>query len=213
MRHRKVKNEEAKLAEHQQYLIGDPKAAKGRWHEVFGNRNEIFAEFGCGKGKFIMTLAERNPHRNYIAFEGRGSVILRALEKAAQKGLGNVVFVKEYIRDAEEYFGEGELSGIYLNFSDPWPKDRHARRRLVHASYLSGYRRILKKGSCIEFKTDNGGLFAFALNELESCGFRLEEATEDLHGTMLEAKYVTTEYEDKFIEAGKKIYYCKARIL
>lgn len=213
MRHRKVKNEEARLAEHHRYLIGDPKAAKGCWHEVFGNRNEIYAEFGCGKGKFIMTLAEKNPHRNYVAFEGRGSIILRALEKASQKGLGNIVFVKEYIRNAEEYFGEGELSGIYLNFSDPWPKDRHAERRLLHGRYLSGYRKILKKGCSLEFKTDNSGLFAFALGELESGGFRLEESTDDLHGTRLEAKNVTTEYEDKFIAEGKKINYCKAQVV
>jgi len=213
MRYRKVKNEEARLAEHQRYLMGDPKSAKGRWHEIFGNRNEIFAEFGCGKGKFILTLAERNPNRNYVAFEGRGSVLLRALEKAEQKGLDNIVFVKEYIRDAEEYFGEEELSGIYLNFSDPWPKGRHAKRRLVHTRYVSGYRKILKKGCCIEFKTDDSSLFSYALEELENGGFRLEEVTEDLHGTQLEAKNVTTEYEDKFLAAGRKINYCKARVL
>lgn len=209
MRHRKVKNEEERLAEHHQYLIGDPKARKGGWHEVFGNGNDIFAEFGCGKGKFIMTLAASNPGWNYVAFEGRGSIVLRALEKAAREGLDNIVFVKEYIKDTEEYFGEDELSGIYLNFSDPWPKDRHARRRLTHSRYLSGYRKILNKGGCIEFKTDNGDLFASALSEFESSGFQLLEVTEDLHSTELPAKNVTTEYEDKFLSEGKKIYYCK----
>lgn len=212
MRQRKVKNEEERLAEHHQHLIRDPKAQKGKWQEVFGNGNGIYAEFGCGKGKFIMTLAEQNPDRNYIAIEGRGSIILRALEKAAKEELKNIVFVKEYIKDASEYFSDGELSGIYLNFSDPWPKDRHAKRRLTHSRYLEGYREILKKNCCLEFKTDNDDLFAFAVNEFKSCGLKLLEYTEDLHSTALEAKYVTTEYEDKFHTAGKKINYCRVQV-
>lgn len=212
MRHRKVKNEEERLTEHHKYLIGEPKAGKGNWQAVFGNKNGIYAEFGCGKGKFIMTLAEQNPDRNYIAFDGRGSIILRALEKAVRKDLNNVVFVKEYVRDAGEYFEEAELSGIYLNFSDPWPKGRHARRRLTHARYLDGYGKILKKGCCIEFKTDNSAMFSFALNEFAGSGFRLPESTEDLHGSDLEAKNVTSEYEDKFRAEGKKILYCKVQV-
>jgi tRNA (guanine-N7-)-methyltransferase len=212
MRQRKVKNEEERLAEHHQYLIEDPKARKGNWQKVFENGNGICAEFGCGKGKFIMTLAEQNPGRNYIAVEGRGSIILRALEKATQEELRNIVFVKEYIKDVNEYFDENELSGIYLNFSDPWPKDRHAKRRLTHSRYLDGYRKILKEGSCIEFKTDNDDLFSFAQREFESSGMRLLESSEDLHSTGLLAKNVTTEYEDKFREEGKKINYCKVQV-
>lgn len=212
MRQRKVKNEEERLAEHHRYLITDPVAGKGNWQGVFENGNDIYAELGCGKGKFIMTLAEQNPDRNYIAIEGRGSIILRALEKAEKEGLTNIVFVKEYIKDITEYFAEDELSGIYLNFSDPWPKDRHAKRRLTHGRYLDGYRKVLKDGGCIGFKTDNVDLFAFAAAEFESCGMQLLESTEDLHSTELEAKHVTTEYEDKFRSDGKKINYCKVRI-
>ncbi|MEL7656730.1 MAG: tRNA (guanosine(46)-N7)-methyltransferase TrmB [Bacillota bacterium] len=212
MRQRKVKNEQERLAEHHQYLIEDPKAMKGKWQQAFENGNDIFAEFGCGKGKFIMTLAEQNPERNYIAIEGRGSIILRALEKATREGLENIVFVKEYIKDVNEYFQEEELSGIYLNFSDPWPKDRHAKRRLTHSRYLDGYRNVLKKDQCIEFKTDNNDLFAFAQNEFESCGMKILESTEDLHSTELAAKNVTTEYEDKFHAEGKKINYCKVQV-
>lgn len=212
MRQRKVKNEEERLAEHHQYLIERPMETKGQWQNVFENGNGIYAEFGCGKGKFIMTLAEQNPDRNYIAVEGRGSIILRALEKAAQEGLKNIVFVKEYIKDVGDYFEEDELSGIYLNFSDPWPKDRHAKRRLTHGKYLEGYQRILKKGQCIEFKTDNDDLFAFARSEFENSGMKVLEVTEDLHSTDLEAKKVTTEYEDKFHAAGKKINYCKVQV-
>lgn len=212
MRQRKVKNEEERLAEHHQYLIGDPEVRKGNWREVFENENGIYAELGCGKGKFIMTLAEQNPDRNYIAIEGRGSIILRALEKAAREGRKNIVFVKEYIKDVSEYFAEDELSGIYLNFSDPWPKDRHAKRRLTHGRYLDGYRKVLKDGCCIQFKTDNVDLFDFAAGEFKSCGMELLEFTEDLHNTTLSAKNVTTEYEDKFRSVGKKINYCKVKI-
>ena len=212
MRQRKVKNEKERLAEHHQYLIEDPRNRKGKWQQVFKNGNEIFAEFGCGRGQFIMTLAEQNPDRNYIAVEGRGSIILRALEKATRKGLDNIVFFKEYVIDVNEYFDEDELTGIYLNFSDPWPKDRHAKRRLTHGRYLNGYRQILKEGGCLEFKTDNDGLFVFAKSEFEDSGMMLLKYTEDLHTTEFDAKNLTTEYEDKFKAEGKKINYCKVRV-
>ncbi len=212
MRQRKVKNVEERLAEHHQYLIEDPRDRKGKWQQVFENGNEIFAEFGCGRGQFIMTLAEQNPDRNYIAVEGRGSIILRALEKATSVGLDNIVFVKEYVNYVNEYFEEDELTGIYLNFCDPWPKGRHAKRRLTHSRYLNGYRQILKEGCCIEFKTDNDGLFVFAKSEFEDSGMMLLKSTEDLHSTEFDAKNVTTEYEDKFKAEGKKINYCKVQV-
>lgn len=211
MRQRKVKNEEEKLAEHQLFLIVEPYKQKGKWQELFGNENDIYAEFGCGKGQFILTLAEQNPDRNYIAFEGSGTIVLRALQKAEQRGLKNIFFTKEYVRDVSEYFEEGELAGIYLNFSDPWPKDRHAKRRLTHGRYLEGYKQVLKMGGCIEFKTDNEQLYTFACLEFENCGMQLLEATEDLHGSALPAKAVTTEYEDKFRTEGKKIKYCRVK--
>ena len=212
MRQRKVKNEEERLAEYRQYTIDHPEEKKGKWKDVFQNKNGIYVEFGCGKGKFILTLAEQNPDRNYIAFEGSGSIILRALEKAAKMGLRNIYFTKEYVRDASVYFEEDELSGIYLNFSDPWPKDRHAKRRLTHGSYLEGYRKILKKDHYIEFKTDNDDLFLFAENEFQQNGLELLESTRDLHSTSLDARLVTTEYEDKFRSVGMKINYCKVRV-
>ncbi|MBR0597212.1 tRNA (guanosine(46)-N7)-methyltransferase TrmB [Sinanaerobacter chloroacetimidivorans] len=211
MRQRKVKNEEEKLAGHHRYLVQDPDRLKGRWGELFGNDNDIYIEVGCGKGKFILTLAEQNPDKNYIAVEGRGSIILRALEKASCKELKNIVFLKEYVKNIEDYFAEGELSGIYLNFSDPWPKDRHAKRRLTHSRYLEGYKKVLKNGHCIEFKTDNDELFSFALEEFQQGGMEILECAEDLHGTNLEARLVTTEYEDKFRKDGKPIHYCKVQ--
>jgi tRNA (guanine-N7-)-methyltransferase len=212
MRLRKIKNIEEKLAEHHQYMIDDPRDRKGNWQQVFKNGNEIFAEFGCGRGQFIMALAEQNPARNYIAVEGRSSVMLRALEKAAKAKLDNIVFVKEYIHDVDEYFDKDELAGIYLNFCDPWPKGSHAPRRLTHSRFLNGYRQILKEGCYIEFKTDNDALFVFAKREFEKSGMQLLGSTEDLHCTEYGAKSVTTEYEDKFKAQGKKINYCMVMV-
>jgi len=201
-----------RLAEHHQYLIEAPRDRKGKWQQVFENGNEIFAEFGCGRGQFVMKLAEQNPGRNYIAVEGRGGIILRALEKAAKAGLDNIVFIKEYIHDVHEYFDKAELAGIYLNFSDPWPNGSHAKRRLIHGRYLNGYQQILKEGSCIEFKTDNAELNNFAKREFGKSGMLLLKSTEDLHCTDYGAKNVTTEYEDKFKAQGKKINYCMVMV-
>lgn len=212
MRQRKVKNEQEKLAEHSLFLIEFPAKQRGKWQEVFGNENDVYAEFGCGKGQFILTLASQNPDRNYIAFEGSGTIVLRALQKAEERGLKNIFFTKEYVNDVSDYFEAGELAGIYLNFSDPWPKDRHAKRRLTHGRYLDGYKRILKEEGCIEFKTDNEKLFEFASEEFINNSMTILELTEDLHGTELPAKAATTEYEDKFRGEGKKIKYCKVQV-
>lgn len=212
MRQRKVKNVENRIAEHHQYLVEDPKEKKGKWPQVFGNDNPIFVEFGSGKGKFITALAEQNPDRNYIAIECRKSIILRVLEKAREKGFSNIVVIYENITDVNEYFAENELSGIYLNFSDPWPKNRHAKRRLTNRAYLEGYKKVLRPGCCIEVKTDRDDLFAYTVNEFQKTDMKVVELTDDLHRTDLEARLVTTEYEDKFHRGGKKINYCKMQV-
>lgn len=212
MRQRKVKNEEEKLAVYERYIVKDLESKKGKWHELFGNDQKIFMEIGCGKGKFATTLAENNPECNYIAVEGSGSVVLRALEKAANKGLTNILFISQYVRNLDLCFDQGEIDGIYLNFSDPWPKEKHARRRLTYKSYLEEYRYIMKPQGVIEFKTDNDALFEFSLNEFKENGLIILEQTNDLHASDLKAKEVTTEYEDKFNELfGEKINYLKAK--
>lgn len=210
MRQRKVKNVEQRIADHSQYLVEDPAAAKGKWQEIFKNTNPVYAEFGCGRGKFILEMAKQYPNRNYIAFEGKGSIILRALEKAMKEKPENVLFVFKFVSDVKEYFEKDELSGIYLNFNVPWRKRRHFERRLTHSSYLEGYRDILKDGCCIEFKTDSRELFSFSINEFRNNGMDLLESTDDLHSSDFEAKYMTTEYEDNFINMGMKINYCRA---
>lgn len=216
MRQRKIKDLEEKTAAHSAFIIDNPADQKGRWLECFeaaqGGKPEIYMEIGCGKGRFITSLAERNPDRLYIGVEGAESVVLRALEKAAERKLKNLVFITQYVNELSEFFERGELSGIYLNFSDPWPKDRHAKRRLTHTRYLQSYKEILVPGSFIEFKTDNDGLFAFSVPEFEANGMTVVEQTDDLHKSDFPSKEIETEYEHKFRLLGSRIHYCKVRI-
>lgn len=134
------------------------------------------------------------------------------MEKAAVHELANLKFITGFIRDIKDYFEEGELSGVYLNFSDPWPKERHDKRRLTYRSYLEGYRWVVKPGGFLEFKTDNEGLFDFTLEQIREMNLEVVETTRDLHHSNIPAKNITTEYEDKFVAAGKKIHYVKVKL-
>lgn len=211
MRQRRIKNLEEKLAECSSYITENPKEMKGHWHEVFGNDRPIYLELGCGKGQFIRAHAERNPENNYIAVEGALSVVLRALEKARDAELGNITFILEFVQDLRDYFEDGELAGIYLNFSDPWPKDRHAKRRLTYSKRLRHYCQVIEEGGNIQFKTDNEGLFDFTLEQIDEAGLEIVEMSRDLHNVQLNPelaeKNITTEYEDKFAGIGKNINY------
>jgi tRNA (guanine-N7-)-methyltransferase len=213
LRQRKLKNIEARIAEHSEYLVDDPAGKKGEWQQLFENDNPVYAEFGSGKGKFIMKMAELYPDRNFIAIECRESIVLRVLEKAEELNLSNIAVVLEHILDVNEYFEEHELAGVYLNFSDPWPKSRHAKRRLTSSNYLEGYQKILKPGGCIEFKTDNDGLFEFTVMQFQKTSMEVIDFTDDLHNSDLDARLVTTEYEDRFHGGGKNIHYCRMRAL
>lgn len=214
MRQRTVKNLEEKMANNSSFLIKDPREAKGHWAEIFGNNNPVYLEIGCGKGKFILTRAQRNPEANYIAVEGQENVILRAMEKAEAAGLANLRLFNDFVNDLNDYFEKGELAGVYLNFSDPWPKARHDKRRLTYHKRLENYFQVMGEDGFVEFKTDNEGLFEFTLEEialLEEKGLKMAEMTRDLHGEdcTYESRQVTTEYEDKFSAAGKNINYVK----
>ncbi len=213
MRQRNIKNLEERLALNSACLINDPKACKGRWSEIFGNSNPIYLEIGCGKGRFITNCAKAHNDRNYIAVEGQSNVALRVLEKAAQAEQNNLRVFIDYIDDLSDYFEKGELTGIYLNFSDPWPKARHAKRRLTYHKRIENYKGILKEGGSIEFKTDNDALFEFSLEEIELAGYKIIEMTRDLHNndgiTLWESANYTTEYEEKFLTEGKNINYVK----
>lgn len=181
----------------------------GKWNTVFGNENPLYIEVGMGKGRFITELAGRNPGNNYVGIEKYSSVLLRALEKRELlPELQNLYFLRMGAEDLPEVFGEQEVSGIYLNFSDPWPKDRHAKRRLPSREFLARYDRILKREGKVEFKTDNRPLFEFALEEAEIAGWRLDVCTFDLHqDEALMVGNIMTEYEERFSSAGNPI--CK----
>lgn len=211
MRQRNIKNLEERLELNSTYLVRNPKEWKGRWRQVFGNDNPIYLEIGCGKGQFINRKAMLNPQINYIAIEGQSNVVLRAMEKAQDAGLGNLRIFITFVNDLEDYFEKGELTGIYLNFSDPWPKARHAKRRLTYRERLLNYKKVLCNGGAIEFKTDNDSLFEFTLEEVGAAGLSIEEMTRDLHQSLYDAKTVKTEYEEKFSAKGKNINYIKIK--
>lgn len=189
-------------------VIHEPKQHKGNWKEVFGNDNPIRIEVGMGKGKFIYQLAKINPDVNYIGIEKYSSVLLRALQKMESEPLTNLLFIRMDAEEIAEVFGKEEIDRIYLNFSDPWPKDRHAKRRLPSGEFLKRYDSFLKKDGILEFKTDNRDLFDFALGELDDAGWEAVQVTFDLHRDQeMSAGNVMTEYEEKFSALGNPI--CK----
>ncbi len=188
-------------------VVREPEKARGRFRELFGNGHPIYIEVGMGKGKFLTTLARQNPDLNYIGIERYTSVLLRALQKIKEDPPPNLLFLCMDAARIEEVFAEGEISRIYLNFSDPWPKDRHARRRLPSAEFLARYDRILEKDGRLEFKTDNRALFDFALEELPKAGWKAELVSYDLHADAeLMRGNVATEYEERFASKGNPIY-------
>lgn len=188
-------------------VIHEPKQHKGNWKEVFGNDNPIRIEVGMGKGKFIYQLAKINPDVNYIGIEKYSSVLLRALQKMESEPLPNLLFIRMDADEIAEVFGKEEIDRIYLNFSDPWPKDRHAKRRLPSGEFLKRYDSFLKKDGILEFKTDNRDLFDFALGELDDAGWEAVQVTFDLHRDQeMSAGNVMTEYEEKFSALGNPIY-------
>ena len=188
-------------------VIHDPEKLKGKWRERFGNNRPIRIEIGMGKGKFIHELAEKNPKVNYIGIEKYSSVLLRALQKMEAFPVPNLLFIRMDAENITEVFDTGEVERIYLNFSDPWPKDRHAKRRLPSAEFLKRYDRILEKDGVLEFKTDNKGLFDFALEEVPAAGWEALKISFDLHrDEEMGRDNVMTEYEEKFSALGNPIY-------
>ena len=218
MRQRKPKNLDKKIESSGSFLVRDP--GPRTWKECFPP-GDIYLEIGCGKGDFILAKAMDNRDKNYLAIEGQDSVILRALEKAmfaesligggeaAGSCLCNLRFACVYVKSMKDLVEENSLSGIYLNFSDPWPKKRHYKRRLTWRGRLSEYAWALKEGGFMEIKTDNDDLFDFTLEEIAACGWRPAELSRDLHSSDYEARNTVTEYEKKFMGTGKNINYVK----
>ncbi len=208
MRLRNITGSREVIAENK-YVIHEPENMKGLFREnVFKNNNPIHIEIGMGKGKFITTLAKNNPSINYIGIEKYSSVLIRAIQKMEEEELPNLLFIRMDAEDIDKVFDIEEIDKIYLNFSDPWPKDRHAKRRLPSHYFLEKYNRILKRDGVIEFKTDNRPLFDFAMEEIEVAGWKLIQSTYDLHNNdEMMVGNVMTEYEEKFSSMGNPI--CK----
>jgi tRNA (guanine-N7-)-methyltransferase len=183
---------------------------KGKWSAFFGNDNPLHVELGTGKGRFVTTLAEQNPEFNYIGIELREEVLISAVKKAQDKQLKNIAFLWININDLANYFGEAEVNQFYLNFSDPWPKKRHAARRLTDSSFLMKYEEMLNPAGTIALKTDNEGLFEYSLNQFAGRLFLLHDITFNLHESPYAEGNVMTEYEAKFVEKGMKIFRCVA---
>lgn len=197
------------IKEHPQLIIPNPTSKKGRWGEVFGNENPIHIEVGTGKGQFIARMAQQYPDINFIGIELAKSIIVDAAEKVIESKQPNVLLLNENASDLTEIFAEDEISEIYLNFSDPWPKNRHEKRRLTYKTFLEQYKFILNPNGQLVFKTDNQGLFEYSLISLTDFGMKLEEVSLDLHA-LQDQTNVMTEYEEKFSSKGQRIYRLKA---
>lgn len=191
-----------------EYVYTELEGMAGTWSQIFGNNNPVHIEIGMGKGRFITTLASMNPDINYVGIEKYSSVLLRAVEKQDELCLPNLRFIRMDAENITSVFGKEEVDRIYLNFSDPWPKDRHAKRRLTSRQFFARYDEILKSTGRVEFKTDNRPLFDFSVEEVNEAGWKLSVCTYDLHNDEKLVKgNVMTEYEERFSSQGNPI--CK----
>ena len=197
---------------HPEIVIPDPENQKGKWRQIFGNPNPLHIEAGTGKGRFIIGMAKQNPDINYIGIELFDSVIVTALETILEEegGIPNLRLLRVNAKELESFFEKGEVDRLYLNFSDPWPKTRHAKRRLTHETFLKLYEAVLPVDGEIHFKTDNRGLFEYSLTSISAYGMRLKDVSLDLHVNEPEWN-IMTEYEEKFSKKGQPIYRLEAQ--
>ncbi|MDW7799209.1 tRNA (guanosine(46)-N7)-methyltransferase TrmB [Streptococcus canis] len=210
MRVRKRKGAEEHLANNPHYVILNPEDAKGRWHDVFGNDHPIHIEVGSGKGGFITGMALKNPDINYIGIDIQLSVLSHALDKVLASEAPNVKLLRVDGSSLTNYFEDGEVDMVYLNFSDPWPKTKYEKRRLTYKDFLDTYKRILPEHGEIHFKTDNRGLFEYSLASFSQYGMTLKQVWLDLHASDFTGN-VMTEYEEKFSSKGQVIYRVEAK--
>lgn len=210
MRQRNKPWAKERLEQYPQYVVAAPEQNKGKWQNVFEKIQPLHIEIGTGKGRFITGMAKANPNINYIGIELQDSVIVTALDKIIEEELPNVKLMNVNAADLREFFEAGEVDRVYLNFSDPWPKTRHAKRRLTYKTFLKNYEEILVKNGEIHFKTDNKGLFEFSLMSFSEYGLLLKEVSLDLHNSGFEGN-IMTEYEEKFSKKGNRIYRCEVQ--
>ncbi|SFB37122.1 tRNA (guanine-N(7)-)-methyltransferase [Lentibacillus halodurans] len=198
------------LKENTHLIIPNPAERKGKWRNYFGNDKPIHVEIGTGKGQFIAGMAGQHPDVNFIGIELAKSIIVMAGSKVKETARDNVLLLHEDAADLREFFAENEVSVIYLNFSDPWPKNRHEKRRLTFHTFLEQYQYILQPEGEIVLKTDNQGLFEYSLVSFSRFGLELNKVNLDLHNAG-DPENVMTEYEEKFSAKGQTIYRCSAQ--
>lgn len=218
MRMRKKKHAEERIAACGELLVTEPQSFSGKWREAFAARLErcvdtaaLSLEIGCGKGAFVLEMARREPETLFVAVECCREALLLAMEKVKDAGVPNILFLHENAADLDQIFAPEEVDRIYLNFSDPWPKARHAKRRLTAPSFLALYARILKQDGFLRQKTDNVILFESSLENYKALGWRLSDLTRDLHASPENADNIETEYEKNFSAKGFAIQAVTAR--
>ncbi|GAE32377.1 tRNA (guanosine(46)-N7)-methyltransferase TrmB [Alkalihalobacillus hemicellulosilyticus] len=197
------------LAKYPEIVVQRPDLHKGKWQELFGNCHPIHIEVGTGKGQFLTGMAQQYPNVNFIGIEKYETVLLTALERAKSLKLPNLRFLNEDVIDLLQFFETDDLSRVYINFTDPWPKNRHEKRRLTYKDFLALYEQLLKSDGEIHFKTDNQGLFEYSLESFSRFGLIIKNVSLNLHKSQFEGN-IMTEYEEKFSKKGMRIYRCEA---
>lgn len=210
MRVRNRKGASELLTNNPQYVISNPEECKGKWSQIFGNDHPIHVEVGSGKGRFITGMAAQHPEVNYIGIDIQMTVLSYALDRVLEAGLPNIKLLQVDGSSLSNYFSEAEIDRLYLNFSDPWPKKRHEKRRLTYKTFLDTYKEILPEKGEIHFKTDNRGLFEYSLASFSQYGMILKQVWLDLHASDFEGN-IMTEYEEKFSSKGQVIYRVEAQ--
>lgn len=200
---------EEEMAAHPEIVIPNPQQWKGKWQSFFQNEHPIYIEVGTGKGQFVTEMAKAHPQINFIGVEIQTSVAVVAMQKMKESGQKNVALIREDVAKLLDFFEEKELARVYINFTDPWPKNRHEKRRLTYSSFLAIYHQLMGDQGEIFLKTDNQGLFEYSLNSFSAYGCRLKNITFDLHHSDYEGN-IMTEYEERFYKRGIPIYRCEA---
>ena len=207
MRMRRMKNLDSRMEATSAYRIGVPEDYKGKWRSLMPDCTALWVEVGCGKGKFTAETAQANPDVLLIAVERCREAMVVAMEKAQNMGLKNVFFIDMDVAGIEEIFAAGEMDRLFINFPDPWPRKKNAKRRLTHRSFLDKYCRTVKEGGEIHFKTDNAPLFEYSVEEFAACGLQVNNLTRNLHENGIVG--IMTGYEEKFHAMGTPINRCE----
>ena len=207
MRMRRMKNLVPRMEKCADYRVEDPKSLKGNWRSLMPDAQALWVEVGCGKGKFTAETAEANPNVLLIAVERCREAMVVAMEKAQSMGLKNVFYIDMDVENIEEIFAGQEIDRLFINFPDPWPRKKNAKRRLTHRGFLNKYCRVVRTGGEFHFKTDNAPLFEFSVEEFEACGLQVNNLTRNLHENGIVG--IMTGYEEKFHALGTPINRCE----